>query len=173
MYGTLFELALSNRYALHIGDTGEMACLKDVRTPYLDIPLAEMWEDISYAYLDMDGDGIEECVLFCGDILILRGYEGQGYLYEFLFNHMHTIYADGSFAWSDGGAYGLSRLTFDGTGVQIRELWRVEGDGTPDAAYFVEGRQVTKTESDAFIATCPTVPVEQIPMDFPLLTDGK
>lgn len=174
LYGTLFELALSNQYALHIGDTGEMAYLKDIRTPYLGIPLTEMWEDISYAYLDMDGDGIEECVLFCGvDILILRGHEGRGYLYAFPFNHMNTLYADGSFSWSDDGAYGQSRLTFDGINARIRELWRVKGDGTPDAVYFVEGQQVTKTELDAFVAACPAAPLEWTPMDVPLLTDGK
>ena len=174
LYGTLFEWALSNQYALHIGDTGEMAYLKDIRTPYLGIPLTEMWEDISYAYLDMDGDGIEECVLFCGvDILILRGHEGRGYLYAFPFNHMNTLYADGSFSWSDNGAYGQSRLTFDGINARIRELWRVKGDGTPDAVYFVEGQQVTKTELDAFVAACPAAPLEWTPMDVPLLTDGK
>ena len=102
----------------------------------------------------MDGDGIHECVLDCGiDLLVLRGYEGKVYLYEFPFTHMTRLYEDGSFAFvqSHNDAYGRARLTFDGLRNEIHEIYRVERDDTPDAVYVLEGRQVARAEMEAFM----------------------
>lgn len=163
LYVTQFEWVLANKLALYVGDTGETAYIRDWRTPCLDTPLSEIWASIRYAYLDMDGDGIHECVLDCGiDLLVLRGYEGKVYLYEYPFTHMTRLYEDGSFAFVQrhNDAYGRARLTFDGLRNEIREIYRVERDDTPDEVYVLEGRQVTRAEMEAFIAKEQLVTVD-------------
>ena len=176
VYVDLFERALCNEYALYLQDEENPVFLKDCRTPYLQAPLTEIWEEIEYAYPDVDGDGIDECALLCGvDIFILRGHEGKGYLYAYPFRSMSTLYADGSFSWHSVSGYGRSCLLFDGAVPIIRNLWRVERgeDGETEVAYYVGDRQVTKEELDTFAETCSDTPVTWTKLDIPLFTDGK
>ncbi len=98
-----------------------------------------------YAFLDVDGDGIEEAVVDYGDgLLVLRYYKGR--VYDYIVG-ANGLYTDGSYNWSFNGQnaeYGENRLTFDGAELKTVELWRIVNDGAPDAEYYLNGESVSR-----------------------------
>ena len=113
------------------------------------------------AFLDLDGDGVDECIVAGeqGVSLLLYYHEEQVY-FEYLYIADYDFYTDGTFSWhdttSDGPEYGLSRMIFDGYEWQTEELWRVVNDGEPDAAYYVGGKRATKEVFDAAVRESDT-----------------
>ena len=144
----IYETVLVNETKVYETDIQEDNYLRDCKTPYNRIPLADC-EQLKYAYTDMDNDGINELVIDCGDTLILRYYEGIVYLYSFTFRQLSHLYIDGSYSWNHTGEnfeYGVSRIYFEGTELKTNELYRIVNDGEPNAEYYMEGKQVTKKE---------------------------
>lgn len=144
----MYEAVLENEIKVYEIDTQEYNYLADCKTPYNRIPLSDCAQ-LKYAYTDMDNDGINELVIDCSDILILRYYEGTIYLYPFTFRQLSHLYIDGSYSWNHTGEnfeYGVSRIYFEGTELKTNELYRIVNDGEPNAEYYMEGKRVTEKE---------------------------
>ena len=122
--------------------------LKDIRTPYSRIPLNKI-KNLRYAYLDVDGDSVNELIIDCGDILILRYYQENVYVYPFTFREMYYLKTDGSYSWNHNGEdfeYGESKINFDGIKLKTERIWRIVNDGEPNAEYYIGNRKVTQKE---------------------------
>ena len=132
-------------------------------TPVSQTPLCEC-ERLGHAYVDLDGDSVNELVIDCGSILILRYYEGCVYLYEFTFRQLYNLNTDGSYNWNHNGAdfeYGENRIYFEGAELKTRELYRIVNN----AEYYVEGKQVTEEELQKYIEDNPKTKTEFLPLE--------
>ena len=136
-------------------------------TPYSRIPLCEC-EKLGYAYVDFDGDSVNEFVIDCGDTLILRYYEGKVYIYEFTFRSLYYLKTDGSYYWNHTGLdfeYGEKQIYFEGASLKTKELCRIVNDGEPNAEYYVEGKQVTQEEILKYFEDNSKTKVEFLPLE--------
>ena len=141
--------------------------LQDVRTPYSNILLHDV-SGLGYAYTDMDGDGVCELVIDCGDTLILRYYEKTVCLYSFTFRNLYDLRTDGSHSWNHNGSkfeYGETQLYFEGIEIKERELWRIVNDGEPDAEYYIGGKQVTEEEILKYLEDNPKTKIKFSPLE--------
>lgn len=154
-------------YEVNGDSIGEPCSLRDVKTPTDRIPLCEV-EGLRYAYLDIDGDMKQEMIIDCDDMLVLRFYENNVYVYPFSHKQMYDLQTDGSYAWNRNGQsfeYGESRLAFDGAALRSVELWRIVNDREPDAEYYIGGERVTKEEILTYFARNPKARVELLPLE--------
>lgn len=163
----MYEAVLKNEIKVYETDIKEYNYLKDFKTPYNRIPLCEL-ERLRYAYMDVDGDSINELVVDCGDTLILRYYEGTVYVYPFTFRNMYQLNTDGSYNWNHTGQdfeYGENQLIFDGAELKPKEIWRIVNDGEPNAEYYIGDKQVTQEEILKYIEDNPKTKVEFLPLE--------
>ena len=148
-------------------ETSNVGYLKSYRTPYEGVPLCDL-KKLNYVYMDVDGNGIRELVIECGDILILRYYEGAVYLYPFTCRQMYNLHTDGSYFWNDTSEnfeYGESKLAFDGVRVKSREIWRIVNDGEPNVEYYIGGEQFTKEAVLKYIEENVKTDVTFVPLE--------
>ena len=146
-----FEAVIAGDVCVIDRDQGEIK-LQDLRIPGTIYALDEIMID-GKAVLDLDGDGMEEYVicLASGDSIILRYHGGQVYSYFLEFRQFYNLKADGTFSWNDASGtepfcYGGGKLFFDGTELNVKETYKIVGDGEPNAAYYVNGQRVTYEE---------------------------
>ena len=151
----VFEAVIAGDVCVIDGDQGEIK-LQDLRIPGTIYALAEIRIE-GKAILDLDGDGMEEYVicLASSDSIILRYYGGQVYSYFLGFRRFYNLKVDGTFSWNDASnaepfSYGGGKLFFDGTALNVKETYRIVGDGEPNAEYYVNGQRVTYEELLAF-----------------------
>ena len=115
--------------------------------------------DLSFAIVDMNGDGFSEVVVYnldnlnnFGEHLILRYVSGEPYLRtaQFGFRAMYNIMKDGTFAWnrSAGLEYGAGKL--EGSSLDYIELYWIRNDGTDEVEFFIGDQKVTLEELNAF-----------------------
>ena len=143
--------------------------LASYTTPYSGIPLCEC-ENLGYAYVDLDGDSVNELIIDCGDTLILRYYEGTVYFYEFPFRSLYDLQIDGSYSWNHTGSdfeYSENQIYFEGADLKTRELWRIVNDGEPDAEYYIGDRQVAQEEILKYFEDHSKSNVEFSPLEMP------
>ena len=143
--------------------------LASYTTPYSGIPFCEC-ENLGYAYVDLDGDSVNELIIDCGDTLILRYYEGTVSFYEFPFRSLYYLQIDGSYSWNHTGSdfeYGENQIYFEGADLKTRELWRIVNDGEPDAEYYIGDRQVTQEEILKYFEDDSKSKVEFSPLEMP------
>ena len=136
--------------------------LKDIKTPYNGTPLGKI-ENLKYIYLDMDGDYVKELIIDCGDILVLRYYEGHVYVYPFTFRNMYSLKTDGSYSWNHTGQnfeYGENKLAFDGVELKGQRIWRIVNDGEPNTEYYIGDKKVTREEMLSYFEDNPKIDVE-------------
>ena len=141
--------------------------LADYRTPYSGIPLCEC-EHLGYAYVDFDGDSVNELIIDCGDTLILRYYEGAVHFYEFPFRSLYYVKTDGSYSWNHNGSdfeYGEDKLAFDGAELNTVRLWKIVNDGEPDAEYYIGDKKVTQEEILKYFEDNPKTRIEFSPLE--------
>ena len=128
-------------------------------------------EDLKYAFVDMDSDGIEELLIDCGaELVVLCGIRSTVYLYSFDFRQIYYPKTDGSFSWNHTGndfEYGesrITRLTLAGT-AEIETIWRIVNDGEADAEYYIGETQVTQDELQKYLADNQKTKVEFAPIE--------
>ena len=158
---------LENQAKVYHTETNEYVYLTDCKTPYENTPLSAV-SNLSYALVDLDGDLLNELIIDCGDLLILRYYEGTVYLYPFVFRNMYDLNTDGSYTWSHNGAdfeHGQGLIYFDGTTLKTYELWSIVNDGTPNAVYYIGDRQVTQDELTAYVNATQRTKITFAPLD--------
>ena len=128
-------------------------------------------EDLKYAFVDMDSDGIEELLIDCGaELVMLCGIRSSVYLYSFDHRQISYFNTDGSFFWNSTGEdfeYGesrITRLTLTGD-VETEALWRIVNDGEPDAEYYIGEKQVTEAEMQKYLEENKKTKVEFTPLE--------
>ena len=123
-----YEGVLVNQIKVYVPQLEKYEYLKNCTTPYMPTPLYDIKDSLNYAYQDLDGDGIDELIIDCGDTIILRYYLGKVYLYDFTFRQMYDLCTDGSFSWNHTGQnfeYGMSQLCFEGFQLKSKPLYRI------------------------------------------------
>ncbi len=162
-----YDAVLKNISQVYHKNNEEWLYLKDCRSPYTQTRLFEIKDHLSYAYQDLDGDGIDELIIDCGDTLILRYYKGTVFLYDFTFRQMYYLSTDGSYSWNHNGndfEYGMRQLYFDGSEILFRNLYRIVNDGESDAEYYVGEEKVTQAELQAYINANPKTKIAFEPL---------
>ena len=163
----MYEAVLNNEIKVYETYIEEYNYLADCKTPYNRIPLCEL-ERLRYAYMDVDGDSINELVIDCGDTLLLRYYAGTVYVYPFTFRNMYQLNTDGSYNWNHTGQdfeYGEKQLAFDGAELKAKEIWRIVNGGEPNAEYYIGDKQVTQEEILKYIEDNPKTRIEFSPLE--------
>ena len=145
----------------------EYRFLKTCHTPYDNIRLSDV-ANIKYGFADLDGDGIGEPVIACGDTIILRYYDRTVYAYAFSFREMHHVTTNGTYSWNHNGSrfeYGSEKIYFEGADLRTKELYRIVDDGEPNAEYYIEGKQVSQEELQKYFEYNPVTYIEYSPVD--------
>ena len=128
-------------------------------------------EDLKYAFVNMDNDGIEELMIDCGaELVVLYKSFGGVYLYSFDHRQISSLNADGSFSWSstdEDHEYGESRITWltPAGNAELETIWKIVNDGEPDAEYYIGETQVTQTEMQKYLAENKKTKVEFAPLE--------
>ena len=106
----------------------------------------------------MDGDGIDELIINCGDTIILRYYQGVVYLYDFTFRNLYYLNTDGTYTWNDTGKnfeYGMNQLTFEGSKLVSKSLYRV----VENTEFYIGEESVSKNALQDYINANPKTQV--------------
>ena len=155
----IYLSVLKNKMLVYDTSDGKYKRLEECRTVYTPTPLYQIKEQISYAFVDMDGDGIEEMVIDCGDTLVLRYYETRVYVYGFSFRNMYYLNTDGSFSSNDQTTtfeYGENQLIFEGAKLKTKRLWHIVNN----SEYYIDGEQVTFEKMEQYFEDHPKTKVE-------------
>lgn len=163
----MYEAALNNEIMVYETVEEKFQYLKDYRTPYDRIPLEELGS-LSYIYMDVDGDSVNELVIDCGDTLILRYHECKVYVYPFTFRNLYDLTEDGSYYWNHTGTdfeYGEKKLAFEGAKLASKSVWRIVNDGEPNAEYYIGDKQVSEEEILKYLEGNPKTRVEFSPLE--------
>ena len=123
-----YNAVLCNQMKVYDKLRGIYEYLQNCTTPYMQTPLYAIKDSLRYAYQDLDGDGIDELIIDCGDTIILRYYKGVMYLYDFTFRNLYDLNTDGTYSWNHTGQnfeYGMSQITFEGSKLVSKTLYRV------------------------------------------------
>ena len=137
-------------------------------TPYYSkTPLCES-EDLQYAYIDVDGDGVDELIIDRGTILVLRYYAGTVCVYPL--KNIEGLSSDGTldryYTYSYGYTYeGGLKFYFKGIKICGSELWKVESYDETNTKYYIEGKQTTEEELQKYLADNPRTRVEFFPLE--------
>ena len=153
-----YDAVLCNQIQVYDRLRGSYGYLQNYRTPYMQTPLYEIKDSLCYAYQDLDGDGIDELIIDCGDTIILRYYKGVVYLYDFTFRNLYSLNTDGTYSWNHTGQnfeYGMSQITFEGSKLVSKILYRV----VDNSAFYIGEEQVTVEELQAYIDATPKTQV--------------
>ena len=151
----MYEAAIRGEICVTDKDLGEIK-LKDCRFSSNDLSLGEC-DILSKAILDMDSDGINEYVIQSPDKdhIVLHYYGGKVFSYCFDKNNFYNLYADGSFYWSDSyesenWTHGLNQITFDGSSLSIKEIYRIKHitpfDFYENLEFYVDGKHIKREE---------------------------
>ena len=169
----MYELscALAGKSSVWLPVENKSVSLMDyeVSTPLGRLPLSEI-KDTGFAFVDMNGDTVDELVIDCGELIVLHASNSWIYFHPFSIDQAYTLNTDGSFAWKNTGdsfEYGESRITsFSHGGHYITEvLWKVVNDGEPNAEYYIGDKQVTKEELQNYFEQNKKAPVEFLSLD--------
>ena len=135
-----------------------------VTTPSGKKLLSEI-RDLKFAFVDLDGDTVEELIIDCGEILVLHFFVVTVYLYPLSVDQAYQLNTDGTFAWKSAGEtreYGERRITGY---YRTEELWKIVNDGEPNAEYYVGGERVTKEQLQKYLTENPRTAVSFLSLD--------
>ena len=164
----MFRAAIDDEIKVYDTYVGTYTYLTSYTPYYSKTPLCES-EDLQYAYIDVDGDGVDELAIEYGygrHILILRYYGDTVCVYHL--GNSITLLTSGRLSWSGtysyGHVYGEKHIFFDGIKMRESSLWKVVNDGEPDAEYYICDKQVTEEELQKYLADNPRTRVEFFPL---------
>lgn len=146
----MYEAAIKGEICIFDEHLGEIK-LKDCRFPSDNLRLDEC-EILSKAIVDLDGDEINEYIIQSPqrDHIILHYYDGKIYSYSFDFKSLFRLNTDGTFYWySTEGNYptiGLNQITFNGSSIAIKELYRLKNVCEYAEEYYLGGCLATREE---------------------------
>lgn len=167
------EAALADKLHVFSFYTSNYKYLSKVIVPYGGKLLVDC-KELLHTWIDLDGDGIDEVVLDCGETertLTLHYKNGIIWLHSTSPGDRarYSLHNDGTWFWHHQGRqfeYGAFRLEFF-SGFQMRsvDVWRIVNDGEPDAEYYIGDEQVSSEEMQAYLEAHPTTFAEFSPLD--------
>lgn len=169
----MYELscALAGKSSVWVPIENKSVLLMDYEasTPSGRLPLSEI-KDIGFAFVDMNGDTVDELVIDCGELIVLHVSNSQICFHPFSIDQAYKLNTDGSFAWKNTGVdfeYGESRITSFGHGgyYGAEVLWKIVNDGEPNTEYYIGDKQVSKEELQSYFEENKKTPVEFLPID--------
>lgn len=97
-----------------------------------------------FTYLDLDGDSINEVILWIKvnqtsdyGVLVLRYYDGDVHGYTFTYRQMFDLKEDGTFSYSGGRNHdGIAKLRFDGDQFSYNEIIDSSQDKKTDVVWY-------------------------------------
>jgi len=151
----MYEAAINDKICVideHLGEIKLKAC----RFPSNNARIDEC-KLLTKAILDLDVDGINEYVIQSPDKdhIVLHYYGGKVFSYCFDKNNFYNLNADGSFYWSDSyesenWTHGLNQITFDGSSLSIKEIYRIKHitpfDFYENLEFYVDGKHIKREE---------------------------
>ena len=151
----MYETAIAGEIAVIDSDLGEIK-LSDCAFKSDNLRLGDC-VSLSKVILDMDGDGINEYFIQSPDKdhIMLRYYNGKVYSYCFDKNNFYNLNTNGSFYWSDpyeseNWYHGSNQITFDGSSLIIKEIYRIRHlhsfDFYEELEFYADGKQLTRRE---------------------------
>ncbi|MBE6548940.1 MAG: hypothetical protein E7670_00755 [Ruminococcaceae bacterium] len=132
------------------------------------------YNNATQAIIDMDKDGIDEMIVVNNGKKVILHYENDlVYGFDFLYDAMQTLYADGSFSWrhyeNNINEYGVSRISFVNGRLKFQELYRNENYHK----FYVDGVEVTEEKYYEYIGQNQKTAIEFTPIDMSALNEGK
>ena len=128
--------------------------LNAYRLPYLQDTISAN-SCVEHTIVDMDNDCNPELLIKndIGDILILHQSSGNVCGFSFKYSSIDRIYEDGSFGWHDqsGTVYGCSTMIFADNSYTVKELWRIENDGTENVRHYISDAVVSPARQSEYI----------------------
>ncbi len=147
----MYEAAIKGEICVFDESLDEVK-LEDCRFPSNHLRLGEC-EILSKAILDMDQDGINEYVIQseAKDHIVLHYYNGKVYSYCFDSGNFYNLNSDGSFYWidsyeSENRSRGLNQLSFDGSSLSIKEIYKISPPYSDSYEFYMGGKQITHEE---------------------------
>ncbi len=134
--------------------------LEDWETPTERLPLREA-EHLGYAYLDVDGDGMNELLIDCGGTLLLRYNERKVWVYSF--SDYSYFHADGSYFHNtspQNSLYGECKIRFYGGEMVSQVVWETNGTES-----FIAGEPVTAEELQSYLEATPKTRLTYTPLE--------
>ncbi len=160
-----YEAVLDDLITVYDTDYKKITFLKTLPSTYNGVPLREC-DQLSYAYIDLDGDGSSELAINCGYITLLRYYEGVVYAYRLNETKVYSLNRDGSYEWHDTKYeehhHGVSKISFTGSEMQTTLLWKEVSIGAPTRyryKYYVGEESVTVETLMKYREEHPATPV--------------
>ena len=153
-----YDAVLCNQMKVYDKLRGIYEYLQNCTTPYMQTPLYAIKNSLRYAYQDLDGDGIDELIIDCGDTIILRYYKGVVYLYDFTFRNLYDLNTDGTYSWNHTGQnfeYGMSQITFEGSKLVSKTLYRV----VENTEFYIGEERVSENTLQDYINANPKTQV--------------
>lgn len=108
-----------------------------------------------YTIIDLDGDGIEEAVVFvcgvagdAGGYLVLHSSDGQVYGYRTDYRTFENLKTDGTFIYSNdlGSKEGVATIEFTQDGLVITDVLSATGQAYTMDNFMMNGKKVTQEE---------------------------
>lgn len=128
--------------------------LNAYRFPYLQDTISAN-SCVEYTVMDMNNDCNPELLIKndIGDVLILHQSSDNVCGFSFKYSGMVQIYEDGSFGWHDqsGTVYGCSTMIFADNSYTVKELWRIEDDGTENVRHYILDAVVSPARQSEYI----------------------
>lgn len=126
---------------------------------------SKLWEeknDLTYALVDLDGDGIREMLLKGSGMFLFYFYNNRVFCLDFPYTGGDfTVLEDGTFSWqSENGAQkGLSRLTFIAESdysikVKIKNIYQIFFQNESNLI-FVDNKSATQATLDEYLQRNP------------------
>ena len=132
------------------------------------------------AILDLDQDGISECIIeaYSHDSIVLHYYNGKVYSFAFEFKEFNNLKTDGSFLWN--GPYikkenssvgvldsGAKKLMFEGSKIKFEDIFKTVYDDNQTAKYYIGNKSVTYDEITEYKKEYTADFVEYTPLEAP------
>lgn len=165
----MYEAVLDNKvkiYNSNYTNNDKYIYLKDFKSYDVSLSLCET-TDLSYSYIDINGDSVKELFIHHGEISIFWYHQGIVYGYSPGIAN-DDLNHDGSFDWrtySENFGYGESKFVLNGSKIQTEVCWRIVNDGEPNVEYYIGDKQVTQEEILKYFEDTPKTKAEFSPLE--------
>ena len=132
------------------------------------------------AILDLDQDGISECIIeaYSHDSIVLHYYDGKVYSFALKFEDFNNLKIDGSFLWTGPCTYsdkensfildsGAKKLMFEGSKIKFDDIFKTVYDDNQTAKHYIGNKSVTYDEITEYKKEFTADFVEYTPFDAP------
>ena len=174
----MYEQAIKGEICIIDEHLGEIK-LKVCRFPNNNLKLEDSIV-CGKAILDLDQDGISECIIeaYSHDSIVLHYYDGKVYSFALKFEDFNNLKIDGSFLWTGHCTYsdkensfvldsGAKKLMFEGSKIKFYDIFKTVYDNNQTAKHYIGNKSVTYDEITEYKKEFTADFVEYTPFDAP------